>query len=239
MIRHTRMPWHTLRNRFGNKFQVAEAYRKRIKPGEGKELRKFSDFLNSCLNAMESTRHLAVLDNPEENRSIVRRLQTYTIDRWNRVVDGKLHQNTVEAEYPSFRDFCDFLSKEARVACSAIGQDRNKRRDQPGKKAAVPASAQSQGRMLSTNSKPPSTDQGKATPAPRPKTCVKCKELHDITGCPEIIKMSLTGREELIHNKALCWGCLRFGHRKRDCRKRLKCEGVSAHSPHPIAQVLC
>ena len=93
-----------LSDRYGNLFLVAEAYRKKINewpkipPNDGTSLRKFSDFLIYCQNPMNTVRYLKVLNDPDENQRMVRKLRRYLIDCWSREVDRWLnkdnHSNT-------------------------------------------------------------------------------------------------------------------------------------------------
>ena len=76
-----------LSDRFGNPFLIADAYRKKINewpkipPNDGISLRKFSDFLIHCQTAMNSVKYLNVLDDPDENQRMVRKLPWYLVDR--------------------------------------------------------------------------------------------------------------------------------------------------------------
>ena len=93
-----------LSDRYGNPFLVAEAYRKKINewpkisPNGGTSLCKFSDFLIHCQTAMNTLRYLKVLNDPDENQRMVRKLRRYLIDCWSREVDRWLtkdnHSNT-------------------------------------------------------------------------------------------------------------------------------------------------
>ena len=88
-----------LSDRYGNPFLVAEAYRKKINewpkipPNDGTSLRKFSDFLIHCQTAMNTVRYLKVLNDPDENQRMVRKLRRYLIDRWSREVDRWLNKD--------------------------------------------------------------------------------------------------------------------------------------------------
>ena len=70
-----------LADRFSNPFIVADAYRKKINewpkipPNDGASLRKFSDFLIHCQTAASTIKYLNVLDDPDENQRMVRKLR--------------------------------------------------------------------------------------------------------------------------------------------------------------------
>lgn len=69
-----------LSDRFGNHFLIADTYRKKIKewsriqPNDGATLRKYSDFLLRCQTAAKKIRYLKILDDPDENRKMARKL---------------------------------------------------------------------------------------------------------------------------------------------------------------------
>ena len=128
-----------LSDRYGNPFLVAEAYRKKINewpkipPNDGTSLRKFSDVLIHCHTAMNTVRYLKVLNDPDENQRMVRKLPRYLIDRWSREVDRWLDKDDDqyqskeggdatdgEAGYHPFSVFCHFLQRESRIACNPV-----------------------------------------------------------------------------------------------------------------------
>ena len=82
-----------LADRFGNPFLIADAYRKKINewpkipPNDGANLRKYSDFLLHCQTAVKEIKYLKVLDDPDENQKMTRKLPRHLIDRWSREVD--------------------------------------------------------------------------------------------------------------------------------------------------------
>jgi hypothetical protein len=122
--------------RFGNPFLVSNAYRKKIDEwpkipaNDGASLRKFSDFLQHCCTAMVHIQYLSVLDDPEENQKILKKLPSYIVNRWGRIVDKSTSDDPEvgpdeESDesvislntYPTFKEFCRFLTTEARIAC--------------------------------------------------------------------------------------------------------------------------
>ena len=125
-------------DRFGNPYLVANAYKKKIKewpnvpPNDGISLRKFSDFLVHCQAAMKEIHYLQALNDPEENQKIVRKLPRNICDRWGREVDQRLNRKETdrqnarskESAYPPFSVFCDFLKREARIACNPVAMSR-------------------------------------------------------------------------------------------------------------------
>ena len=135
-----------LASRFGDPSLVSNAYRRkisewpRILPKDGPGLRRFSAFLQHCHTAMHSIKYLEVLNDPEENQRMLRKLPNHLVSRWSRIVhkwiedereEGQGREalgppevnntnNAREAKYPPFKEFCRFLKTEARVACNPI-----------------------------------------------------------------------------------------------------------------------
>ena len=120
---------------------MSNAYRRKISEWprillkDGPGLRRFSDFLQHCYTAMHSIKYLEVLNDPEENQKMLRKLPSQLVSRWSRVVDKRIGEeqedesrealgahevNAREAKYPPFEEFCRFLKTEARIACNPI-----------------------------------------------------------------------------------------------------------------------
>ena len=91
-----------LASRFGNSFLVSDAYRKKIAewpkilPNDGPGLRRFSDFLEHCNTAMNKIHFLNVLNDPDENKKMLRKLPHYLVTRWSRVVDRCIGEEDME-----------------------------------------------------------------------------------------------------------------------------------------------
>lgn len=252
-----------LSDRYGNPFLVAEAYRKKINkwpkipPNDGTSLRKFSDFLIYCQTAMNTVRYLKVLNDPDENQRMVHKLPRYLIDRWSREVDRWLDKDEdqyqskekrdapdVEAGYPPFSVFCHFLQRESRIACNPVTsvrpqkeevrkEDSYRERRSNGfnkrKPQEIGALATGFHEEESGNTKERKERKSEVTP------CLLCKTAHDLDVYKQFLKKSLAERRDVIRAKALCLGCLKWGHMKRNCRRRLvrkTCNGFQPTSLH-------
>ncbi|KAI4883641.1 hypothetical protein NFI96_030569, partial [Prochilodus magdalenae] len=115
--------WKRLNARYGHSFVVHRAFREKLnmwpKIG-GKDyikLREFSDFLQTCSNAMPHIKGLQVLNDCEENQKMLAKLPEWVTSRCNRYVTKQLDQGE---DYPSFNEFASFIAKEARIACNPV-----------------------------------------------------------------------------------------------------------------------
>ena len=130
------------KSRFGDPLMVADAFRRKINEwpkiwsNDGQGLRKFSDFLEHCNTAMNTICYLNVLNDPEENQKILKKLPNYIASRWSRVVDHWITEEEADEHgteervrtvkspakvgYPPFAEFCRFMKKEARISCNPV-----------------------------------------------------------------------------------------------------------------------
>lgn len=90
--------WKKLDERYGHSFVVHRAFREKlnrwVKIGarEYIKLREFSDFLQSCNDAIPHIKGLQVLNDCEENQKILVKLPDWVTSRWNRHVTEELDQ---------------------------------------------------------------------------------------------------------------------------------------------------
>ncbi|KAM3872149.1 dynein regulatory complex subunit 4-like [Diretmus argenteus] len=66
---------------------------------------------------MPHVKGLQILNDCEENQKMLVKLPEWITSRWNRHVTEKLDQ---AKDYPSFKEFASFISKEARIACNPV-----------------------------------------------------------------------------------------------------------------------
>ena len=89
----------------------------KINARDSKSLLKFADFLKQCLAAMHTISSLSILNDSPENRKMLSKLPEWLINRWNRIVAQRKEQ---KSEFPPFKDFVEFVGKEANIACDSI-----------------------------------------------------------------------------------------------------------------------
>ena len=113
----------TLDKRYGDPFIIANAFRDklerwpRILPKDGTGLRKFADFLQQCQIAMQTTKSLSVLDDERENRKLLVKLPDWIVSRWGRTATN---WKDTKKEYPPFKNFVEFITCEAKIACDPV-----------------------------------------------------------------------------------------------------------------------
>lgn len=233
-----------LTDRFGNQFMVADAFRKKINnwpkilPNDGQALRRFSDFLEHCNTAMNTIHYLRVLDDPDENQKMLKKLPYHLTTRWSRIVDEWIseEESTDQAPlsakkrskpaYPPFAEFCKFMKKEARISCNPVtslnalkGDDKEDR----SKSRRFPEAG--------TFATKVQEHEHKEKGYPKRNMCLLCKLDHELDNCPRFARLSLPERRQFVQSRALCWGCLKWGHVQKECRGRKLCRVCNSRHP--------
>lgn len=69
---------------------------------------------------------------------------------------------------------------------------------------------------------------------PRPRRpCTLCKDNnHQLCNCSEFMKRSLDDRRIYVKDYGLCYGCLKPGHRVKECRRRHTCDLCKGRHPN-------
>jgi hypothetical protein len=248
-----------LANRFGNFFLASNAYRKKLEnwpkiaPNDGPGLRRYSDFLQHCYTAMDKINFLNVLDDPEENRKMLSKLPNYLVIRWGRVVDNRIGedvnersddedevgmpQTTEGRNYPSFKEFSQFLKKEARIACNPVisqyflkGESKKKEEKESNYKQSRYRNVGVNSFMSQTEDFSPTLEESRMKPRNDVKKLI-CIEMHKIDVCKKFLKLPMDGKREFIIAKRLCWGYLKWGHLNSNYRVRKICKVCSEAHP--------
>ena len=183
-------------------------------------LRKFCDFLRQCEIAARTNPSLKVLDDDTHNHSMLSKLPDWLVSRWARLV---YDVNERQFRYPTFREFVNFLSREAEIACNPITMLQTNKSVSTAHQSDARAKGGSErtGRTLNTT-----------------HSNVKCafcdKQNHSLDKCFKFKEKSMVERKTFVIDKHLCFGCLKIGHTSKQCKSRLKCSTCSKNHPTPL-----
>ena len=199
-------------------------------------------------------KYLKVLDDPDENQKMVRKLPRYLVDRWSREVDRWLNKDEAqphseimssdarkgEVGYPPFSVFCRFLQRESRIACNpvttarlqkeeVVKEDLDKGRKSNGLNRRRPLTfnvlATESHEVMDSNTDSRKEKESGTTP------CPLCKAPHDLDVCEKFLKKPVARRRDFVKENALCLGCLKWGDMKRIRRRRLVCKTCNGFHP--------
>lgn len=230
-----------LKKRYGDPFAVANAYRQRleswpkIQNGDAKALRKYADFLVHCETAMVGETSLHVLGDDLENRKMTAKLPKWLVNRWSREV----YQHKEEhGKFPPFKKFVKFVSKESDIANDPVFSSQvsevpsTKKPKDTGKPTKLVSSFSAVTKNDSLCNQE-STTETKNDSNPDQSLCLLCKSPHDIDSCAKFLKKTVEERKYFAATNRLCFGCLKIGHRSKDCKERKSCD--SCHRLHPTS----
>ena len=232
--------WETLERRFGHPFKIQEAFREKLdkwpKIGtrDGAALQKYADFLQTCMDAMTHIKDLKILNDCKENQRMAAKLPDWAITRWSRVVSNSL--DTTSGEYPAFKEFVAFVTKEARAACHPVISVHAVKGSGSTTTANLKPSTEGKGtpaRSLATDRVATSAKELKLSvnDQKRNKVCPFCKGDHYLPDCKRFVEQSIEQRISFTQQDKRCFGCLRTGHVTKNCKFRHTCQKCKGHHP--------
>ena len=219
--------WDTLEERFGHPFTIQLSLRNKLREWpkvsgrDKKGLQDLSDFLRTLKEAIPYVKGLEVLNDCVQIQEIVVKLPDYCINRWTRRVTEDID---AKRNYPSFQDFVDFVSKEARVATNPMcifPQNQGKSQGANKENEVKPKPKRAPGITHATNIE---AEKEKTAGKPKPPlSCTYCGEKHLIYKCDAFKVLPYDEKVKSIQNKRLCFKCLRPGHISKKCQANVTC----------------
>ncbi|XP_057709746.1 uncharacterized protein LOC130927761 [Corythoichthys intestinalis] len=216
--------WAVLDERYGNPFLISKAFRDKldawpkISTKGSIELQEFADFLRSCKSAMSEIKGLEILNDCNENQKMLSKLPDWLTSRWNRKVTETQEQSQT---FPSFSQFVEFLNIEAKIACNPI-TSLHALKPSEADKIKVVKSRNYETKVLATNTNEKTFNV----------SCIFCEKAgHSLQKCWKFMNKPISQRLALVQEKKLCFGCLKSGHRSKDCEGRETCDTCSKKHP--------
>ena len=136
-----------------------------------------------------------------------------------------------------FKDLVEFVNSQSRIVNmpvfgdikdyrSPLNETKNKPQHKPTdkfKRSTQMATVMDDKKSSFERSRPQMEEKANRCP---------CKESnHSLTSCSVFIGMPYEEKRNFVMRNALCFGCLRIGHRSKECTSRLSCE--ICHRKHP------
>ncbi|XP_034029333.1 uncharacterized protein LOC117513104 [Thalassophryne amazonica] len=211
--------WSVLEERYGNQFLIAKAFRDKldawpkISSKGSVELQEYADFLRSCNAAMSQIKGLEVLNDCNENQKMLAKLPDWLTSSWNRKVTELQEQSYI---FPSFSHFVEFISHEGKIASLyALKPNESDR-------SKMPRNRSHGAKVMAVNSNERSTNP----------SCIYCEKAgHSLHRCFKFMNENIGERLKFIQEKKLCFGCLKSGHRSKDCDNRETCDTCKKKHP--------
>ena len=211
-----------LHQKYDNEFDIANAFFDKIeawpniKPEEGPALEKFSVLLTSCLNYMSDIHALGQLNSPKEMQLIMSKLPYKLREKWRSHVLNLQEQ----CERVTFDKLVHFVTREAKLLNMPVFGNLKAPQTKPSSLHQNNERDQKSPNNKRITSMATATDKRK----PSKFTCLCCgKDNHSTDNCLEFRKRTYEEKREFVKTNNLCFGCLKKGHRSKDCFKRLSC----------------
>ncbi|XP_045161949.2 uncharacterized protein LOC123526762 [Mercenaria mercenaria] len=222
------------KDRYGDPDVVANEYVKKalewsvIKADNPKALDQYSIFLKECLYAVENVEAARVLEYSENIKRIIMKLPYYLHERWRTIVYELKEKNRVV----KFNNLVSFVQREAKKANDPL-YGKTVMSVESHSTRAPTLNQRKPYRSFATNT---SNDEHREL---LPETslsehvvqCVYCSAEHSLNSCQDITKQPLKERYQFLRSKGLCFGCLKPGHQKSNCNRKMECH--ICKRPHP------
>ena len=177
--------------------------------------------------AMNQIPSLRILDDSLENRKLLSKLPKWCQREWAKKV--------ADLDYKSYTKFYEFVGFVVRVADRVnnpiLAADCDDIKQRPHAKDTS-KKRPTQVRTLQTASENTSNTPMSSKDSNTRKGCTYCKlDNHILNNCRKFRALTPAERENFVKGNGLCYGCLTFGHRSKECRHRSKCDVCSGKHP--------
>lgn len=148
---------------------------------------------------MPHIKGLNILNDCEENQRLVRKLPDWAAARWNRQATQFMKDS---GEFPSFKDFAQFMSSEAEIVCNPITSFHALRSSD-----TITAKTQKEKRPACNVLHTQTATETDSSTYNKPNVklpCMLCQEEgHKLHSCPQFKGKSLDERRKYIKEKKL------------------------------------
>ena len=234
-----------LEKEYGDPYKVSRAYINKaiqwqpIKHDDGSALKKFSVFLIKCKNAMNSIKHMAVLDHAPNLQSLVCKLPTILQNKWRERVLKFRKAN----QCATFTQLAEFVEEAAEAANDPVFGREAMRKVEDGSKASKTKelsykdkTSRSKKTVFATNTNivRPAALNGAGrigTLTPRNSSCPLCGSQHDPDDCEQFNSKSIEERKKFLRATRKCFGCYGENHLSKGCTAKRTCR--KCHKQHP------
>ena len=236
------------KERYGDPDVIAYEYVKRaldwpqIKSDNSKGLDEFGIFLRECQFVVENVEAARVFEY-SDNLKLLMKLPFFLHEKWRNIVFETKRKGYVI----KFSQLVDFVRQEAKKANDPIfGREHISARDTKKSTSDKKGGKGSNHSKLFTTQvseqcSPKSSDtfQKKVDESKMLKKglafinpCLFCNsDSHSLEQCSVIRESLVKERYEFLKSKGLCFGCLRSGHMKGSCKKKLVCPVCNKFHP--------
>ena len=176
----------------------------------------FTILLRGVLNALQSP---SLGDAGLESTTICQIVEKvpWMMDRWRRLAD-KIEQE--EHRQANFKELVKFMELEARISKNpAYG------------KHVLGARSRTEGRPQETQRTQEVRSRTLAGSVKKIEKCLFCDQPHEVDACEKFASKTEEEKTKYVMENGLCFGCLKKGHRSKDCEERKECKRCQRKHP--------
>jgi len=212
-----------LERRYGDPEILVNAFVKKalswspIKSDEPKELDSYALFLSECQNAVQSLNALKVLEYSDNFKKIVEKLPYFLQDRWR----GLVYKLKDQQKPITFSELVSFIRKESQIENDPMfGRDAMRKKTEKISQEHRQSSHVTKGSFVTT-----------VRPSAYTTPCCHCDESHALESCPVVYALPFYDRVNVLKYKGFCFGCLKRGHQRNECRNKATCSHCKGKHP--------
>ena len=229
-----------MKKKFGDDYRIVTAYETKalnwpeVKAEDSISVDRFSIFLMRCKNAMECSKYLTKLEQPDTIQKLIMKLPFNLRKTWHRSID-----HIMETERSvTFSDLAEFVDNEARVTANPIfgkiTEDTKPKNERKGKQSRSGRSKTSLAAQVgNVQSPPPEAPLSGSTPPTEDVLCSFCNSGHALDTCEALRRLPYPDRIQFLKSKHLCFGCLSSNHAVKECPEKKTCMVANCTRKHP------
>ena len=210
-----------LKTRFSTDQDIAGIFKKKlrqwppIREPNGEKLLEFADFLDHIQSSRSSVKGLNSLDEKEQNEFMSQKLPHDIKLKWVEIIN---HKKLMQAGYPSFSDFVEFVQVQADTYMNPImkrGDGKNNQKQNTESKSANQHKPANKSYHTSTSD----------VQAPKGPYCYLCQDnSHSTPNCGALAKKNYKEKMEFVSTNKLCYRCAKHKGLAKNCRSNPICE---------------
>ena len=232
-----------MKKKFGDEYPIVTPYETKALnwPEVGAEdsisLDRFSIFLLRNKNAMECSKYLTKLEQPDTIQKLVMKLAFNLRKTWRCSID---HIMETERKSVTFSNLAEFVDNEARVTANPIfgkiTEDTKPKNERKGKQSRSGGSKTSLAAQVgNVQSPPPEAPLSGSTPPTEEVFCSFCNSGRALNTCEALRRLPYPDQIQFFKCKHLCFGCLSSNQTVKECPERKTCTVANCTRKHPAS----
>ncbi|KAK4329183.1 hypothetical protein Pmani_000412 [Petrolisthes manimaculis] len=223
-----------LKERFGNDYQISEAWIKKIvdrpvlRSNDKEGFQNLADDMRNCRETLQAIGKLSEIDTRTIMVKILEQLPLFVQSRWRTTAIRTLDEY---GQYPNIAMFVEFLEQVAKEVNDPVFgftvQERPRDVRNPKRISQVKGKGVAFAIQASENQSQ-SSENKVGSPS-----CWLCSQAHQLRTCPQFLQASPMDRLDTVKKMNICFNCLgSTRHHSKSCRIRIFCNIEGCKGKH-------